>query len=457
MLSNQNTSGVPMTTKTLYLHVGLPKTGTSAIQTFCSLNREALKKYNLYYPVSGILEYGQYELFTPWHNPNALNKKKWQDLLAELEQYRTDNLLISSEALGAVVRLTLHERNLFFDGIARQLPAYKIKIIIYLRKSDDFLKSLYKQQLKEKSLDIPFDSIEKNFNYSEYVSQDRNFGMTQSLFIDLPQCLIEKLGRENVICRIYDRSLLKNGNIIDDFFSIFNIELEGLNRDLGDVNPPLPTGALPVLATLFSLPNDLKKIKGLGRQVAEIYSQPMNSQAGRDIDRRAVEALIDQTEALCPGYKNLFTERPFDLSFPEADLDPKTRLIFYLLFSLYAQNAILQSTLQQRFDFLSARNTDSQNTLQQRLDILYAQNVELQNTLQQRLDFLSARNTDLQNALQQRLDSLSAQNTDLQNTLQRRSLLKHEFKVILRWILRHLPLRLQEPLRRSWRKILPPR
>lgn len=37
--------------KTLYLHIGTPKTGTSAIQIFCKDNQEALKKQGYYYPI----------------------------------------------------------------------------------------------------------------------------------------------------------------------------------------------------------------------------------------------------------------------------------------------------------------------------------------------------------------------------------------------------------------------
>ena len=38
--------------KTLYLHIGMPKTGTTSIQTFCELNRELLKEMGYWYPES---------------------------------------------------------------------------------------------------------------------------------------------------------------------------------------------------------------------------------------------------------------------------------------------------------------------------------------------------------------------------------------------------------------------
>jgi hypothetical protein len=37
-------------TKTIYLHIGIPKTGTTAIQNFFFQKREDLKNYGLLYP-----------------------------------------------------------------------------------------------------------------------------------------------------------------------------------------------------------------------------------------------------------------------------------------------------------------------------------------------------------------------------------------------------------------------
>ena len=37
--------------KTLYLHIGTPKTATTAIQLFCYENREVLERHGYYYPM----------------------------------------------------------------------------------------------------------------------------------------------------------------------------------------------------------------------------------------------------------------------------------------------------------------------------------------------------------------------------------------------------------------------
>ena len=37
--------------KTLILHIGTPKTGTTSIQNFCGLNRERLDELGIHYPL----------------------------------------------------------------------------------------------------------------------------------------------------------------------------------------------------------------------------------------------------------------------------------------------------------------------------------------------------------------------------------------------------------------------
>lgn len=37
--------------KTLYIHIGCPKTATTSIQYFCNENKENLAKHGVYFPV----------------------------------------------------------------------------------------------------------------------------------------------------------------------------------------------------------------------------------------------------------------------------------------------------------------------------------------------------------------------------------------------------------------------
>jgi hypothetical protein len=61
-----------------------------------------------------------------------------------------------------------------------------------------------------------------------------------------------------------------------------------------------------------------------------------------------IAAMINELEALAPGYKDLFKDRPCSFSFPEIDLDPKELLKFDLLCSLYKHVLSLEDRIADR-------------------------------------------------------------------------------------------------------------
>ena len=145
--------------KTIYLHVGNFKTGTSAIQRFCSDNRQRLLGCGIDYletarpasdrtnhsclPLSLIQKYGQ---FVPeWYEAEGDFDTTSQALLAEMENSPCDNILISSEEL---YRLACFSSDFARDAI-RELgglfTGYEVKVVMYVREPLAFVKSWYNQ------------------------------------------------------------------------------------------------------------------------------------------------------------------------------------------------------------------------------------------------------------------------------------------------------------------------
>lgn len=44
----------------LFLHIGLPKTGTTLIQTYCAQNRKVLARHGILYPKAGLPGLGRF-------------------------------------------------------------------------------------------------------------------------------------------------------------------------------------------------------------------------------------------------------------------------------------------------------------------------------------------------------------------------------------------------------------
>ncbi len=100
---------------TLYIHIGLPKTGTSAIQEFLTLNRKELLNHGILYPEECIIKNAHYPL--AWVlNSNFPSFKRlknksasdiWSKINSEILNNKPLKVVISSEDFIHVENLDL--------------------------------------------------------------------------------------------------------------------------------------------------------------------------------------------------------------------------------------------------------------------------------------------------------------------------------------------------------------
>lgn len=204
---------------TIYLHIGTPKTGTTSIQNFFSIHREHLLKKGFLYPLSGRYFHPSYVQFSH-HNlvwyltqgemgayyPDYGN---YESLIKEIDLVNPQNVLISSESF---CKLNYDQ----ISSLKKCLLGYTIKIVIYIRRQDDFFQSYYFEKITEGAY---YDTVRNYiqdckskpfYNYNEMIEQWREF-----------------FGRENIIVRLYDKNNLKNG-LIEDFLSAINLSVENM-------------------------------------------------------------------------------------------------------------------------------------------------------------------------------------------------------------------------------------
>ncbi len=141
--------------KTLIIHIGSPKTGTSSIQAYLTENREKLKKHNFLYPLSGILEskgnaqhhlsFAIREKYPEWiKEKNYKNKNElYMSLKKEIDNSNCQTVFISSESFSS------------FDQESIQKLSYEIEklnctvqIICFVRRPDLWIESWYSQVVK---------------------------------------------------------------------------------------------------------------------------------------------------------------------------------------------------------------------------------------------------------------------------------------------------------------------
>ena len=185
--------------KKVFLHAGLHKTGTTAIQLVLSSNRTNLVEQNFYYPSSGIPGnlHGHHNIAWQLSRDRRFRPEYGgvPGLFKEIEDAGASQIILSSEDFESSL---LHFRR--FDGIIDYFSnrGAKVFFVIYLRRQADYLKSIYSELLKHGLGDefnaffgkiastnkFEFKELEFLFNYSDIAKSLQSSKRFEVIFRD---------------------------------------------------------------------------------------------------------------------------------------------------------------------------------------------------------------------------------------------------------------------------------
>ncbi|MDO4522006.1 MAG: hypothetical protein Q4B57_02525 [Eubacteriales bacterium] len=214
---------------TVYLHIGTPKTGTTALQFFLPENNEILRKHGVEFPDfgfrytnRGLNHNGRFLLGAaklPAGSQEQTRKEQAEyqaglEKLKALAQHR-DRIILSEEGLwpeGA-------QRPGFWQHLKKDMDdlGIELKIIVYLRRQDDFVQSHWAQLVKNRGSLNDFREhlqwmakIGYPLDYEKYLREIRTY-----------------VGVGNMIVRVYDKSCYvgAEGTIFSDFLAIFGLRM----------------------------------------------------------------------------------------------------------------------------------------------------------------------------------------------------------------------------------------
>ena len=188
-----------MTVKVL-IHIGPPKSGTSAIQYSLQKNRQKLAANGIYYPkhltdVNGISSGNLSSIYDVSIKSRSINTAKVSTLLAKCAELNMHTLVLSSE--------------FFFERITEIVAVLpQAKFIAYIRNPLDSFESLYNQSVKRHHKVQPIKMSAK----------------LPMLYLTRLYTLIDEFGANKFILRSYSKSAFFKGSIINDFYSILDVE-----------------------------------------------------------------------------------------------------------------------------------------------------------------------------------------------------------------------------------------
>ena len=197
---------------TLYIHIGTPKTGTTAIQSFIHINRDKLKENGLLYPGENenhhLVVQEISEADKPFLDTNSEVYKVFTEIGANCGIYK--KILLSSEGFYL-------KDDILIPKLIEALTFFKInvpiKIIIFFRPQQECYESSYQQQIKTIGSFKPI-------RFNEFVKIKLESGAKD--YYDHINLWCSFFGKENLIVVPYEAKQFGN-KIFTDFKQILEI------------------------------------------------------------------------------------------------------------------------------------------------------------------------------------------------------------------------------------------
>lgn len=209
---------------TCYLHIGMPKTGTTSVQNFLYTNRELLKKQDFLYPISAKYDH-KYDhahhyfafclnTYFKTNDKEALDKnlKQLQD---EIESSNTTHTIIFSEILPDTCNTA--QKVAYLQSVLRQIGFTNIIVVAYLRNTADMYVSMFSQRLKG----FLTDSKVKRELLPQILTPPKD-NKNPEIYYNYKQVLqnfAQVFGKESMIVRLFDKNEFEQGDLLKDFLS----------------------------------------------------------------------------------------------------------------------------------------------------------------------------------------------------------------------------------------------
>ncbi len=319
--------------KIVYLHIGLPKTGTAAIQKFLTENQDVLaqKGYCYRHMPYTYLDHASAKknahfLVENFYNENgkadpAAKKARIEDglrIVAQwLEEY--DRVVLTDEVVWGALRGDNWEDFARLVQFCKEQGAV-LKIIVYLRRQDEYMLSWWKQHIRDggKNGKLP--------DWDAFVEEP-----PELLILDFAEHLREieqYVPREDMIVRIYDRNgfVGKNHTIFSDFLDAIGLEFtEEFAVEEKLVNVSLTDDYAEIKRLLNRLQD--KKNKQKHNEVSNFFKRPavkcsrlsdfhekyslLTEEQSASIMEKCAESNAQVLERYFPDRENLFGANTF--------------------------------------------------------------------------------------------------------------------------------------------------
>jgi len=246
----------------LYIHVGQPKSGTTAIQRAFALHSDEDPSAIVYYPKAGRRErkiVGHHNLAYELYDPAKFRADlgSWDDMAAEVREKNADKVLISTEAFRIFLAPVVSAK------VRKLFPDAALSVVLYLRPQWEYVESGYNQLMRFGQTDLSIDEFwagtgKRICDYQATVEAWDKAGGEQAL-----HCLpFDKAVREQGVVGHFVSHALESDSGFDDSSRVNNriglMAMSGVRycrdrlREMkGQPDASLPAGFVMQLSHLF--------------------------------------------------------------------------------------------------------------------------------------------------------------------------------------------------------------
>jgi len=233
--------------KKLFVHIGMPKAGSTALQEFLFMNREVLEDLGLLYPDPRQLEqFSRNPQTMKGHHivPMYLTGFFWAHfpkkagitpdqiftfIRNQISASPARRILLSSEAIWFM----LNRKDVVNEFISA-FSEFEPTVIVYLRRIDDHIRSGYNECVKSSGYTMTVDE----FISDRFLDPSNNYYSQLTLWTD-------EVEKRNVRVRLYDKNTFYDGSIFKDLLSLCDTGWDSkLRLPDKDANPRLSLNAL---------------------------------------------------------------------------------------------------------------------------------------------------------------------------------------------------------------------
>lgn len=251
----------------VYLHIGWPKTGTSALQSHINTNRQWLETRGVSVPLAGYASAHGHAFLFSRHDTEEASPEMALFLKETGELNRLRDELLNCQQRGQRSALLSWEAFALSDApliglLAEALAGFEIEVLAYLRNQSDLYQSLKIQSVET----LPGTG-------RDLLQRDGSSTPSLPWFIDYHKVLSrwrEQLPNHAVIrTRLYHRDLLKSRGVVTDFLEWVGVPVDASFCYLSNAtNPSLDATSAMLLALIDSVGMNRRSRTRLSRALA---------------------------------------------------------------------------------------------------------------------------------------------------------------------------------------------